>query len=71
MMVERYSEVRKAAWDNFVRRSKIGTFLFLRDYMDYHRDRFQDHSLLIWDEGAPTSRRGGSLCTVSWQGDFD
>lgn len=47
MRVERYDDSAKETWDEFVRRSKNGTFLFLRDYMDYHRDRFQDHSLLI------------------------
>ena len=47
MRVERYDDSAKKTWDEFVRRSKNGTFLFLRDYMDYHRDRFQDHSLLI------------------------
>jgi hypothetical protein len=50
LRVERYSESEKMVWDDFVRKSKNGTFLFLRDYMDYHSDRFQDHSLLIWDE---------------------
>src|SRR4029453_8772018 len=44
----RYSLDRKAAWDEFVARSKNGTFLFRRDYMDYHADRFDDHSLLAY-----------------------
>ena len=26
------------------------TFLFRRDYMDYHADRFEDHSLMIYDD---------------------
>ena len=47
MRVERYAEDKKAVWDEFVRKSKNGTFLFFRDYMDYHGDRFADHSLLI------------------------
>jgi hypothetical protein len=38
-------------WDSLVRTSRNGTFLFLRDYMDYHRDRFDDHSLVIRGEG--------------------
>jgi hypothetical protein len=50
LRVERYSESQQVIWDDFIRKSKNGTFLFLRGYMDYHRDRFQDHSLLIWDE---------------------
>ncbi|MGG6545868.1 UNVERIFIED_CONTAM: GNAT family N-acetyltransferase, partial [Prevotella sp. 15_C9] len=40
----RYSAGDKERWDRFVRRSKNGTFLMQRDYMDYHADRFQDCS---------------------------
>lgn len=49
MRIEGYDESKKSNWDEFVQRSKNGTFLFFRDYMDYHRDRFVDHSLLIRD----------------------
>jgi Acetyltransferase (GNAT) domain len=49
MRTNLYTDSQKGIWDDFVRESKNGTFLFLRDYMDYHRDRFQDHSYLIWD----------------------
>jgi hypothetical protein len=49
MIVERYRETDAVAWDAFVRASRNGTFLFERGYMDYHRDRFADHSLLVRD----------------------
>jgi hypothetical protein len=49
MRVAVYEDSHKEIWDAFVRKSKNGTFLFLRDYMNYHHDRFQDHSLLIQD----------------------
>lgn len=53
MIVERYRDTDAATWDAFVRASRNGTFLFERAYMDYHRDRFPDHSLLVRDpEGA-------------------
>src|SRR2546423_1300662 len=51
MRVERYEESSRPLWDEFIRASKNGTFLFLRDYMDYHRDRFADHSLMVLDDG--------------------
>lgn len=47
--IERYSPSRQALWDEFVRRSKNGTFLFERGYMDYHQERFVDHSLIVFD----------------------
>jgi hypothetical protein len=49
--IRRYTEADKAAWDAFVAQSKNGTFLFFRDYMDYHADRFCDHSLMIYVDG--------------------
>jgi len=50
MRIERYQKSQKQIWDDFVRSSKNGTFLFLRDYMDYHSDRFEDYSLLVYDD---------------------
>lgn len=51
MEIYRYNQsLHQKAWDEFVTTSKNGTFLFLRNYMDYHSDRFQDHSLLIYDK---------------------
>ena len=38
-------------WNQFVADSKQGTFLLHRSYMDYHRDRFTDHSLMIYRNG--------------------
>jgi hypothetical protein len=47
--ITRYTAEQKAVWDDFVSRSKQGTFLLRRDYMDYHSDRFHDHSLMVWN----------------------
>jgi hypothetical protein len=49
LTIRRYDAKLRGTWDDFVRQSKNGTFLFLRDYMDYHRDRFADYSMLILD----------------------
>jgi hypothetical protein len=51
--VERYTPEHKPFWDEFVRRSKNGVFLFFRDYMDYHADRFIDQSLVFFQEERP------------------
>ncbi len=50
LSVERYTASRKQKWDTFVSASKNATFLFSRDYMDYHSDRFADHSLMIFND---------------------
>lgn len=50
MRVERYTANKAPQWDKFVEDSKNGTFLFLRKYMDYHSNRFKDHSLMYYDE---------------------
>ncbi len=49
LSVERYTASRKREWDAFVSAAKNATFLFSRDYMDYHSDRFADHSLMIFN----------------------
>ena len=47
--IRHYTTADKAQWDQCVDRSKNGTFLFKRDYMDYHSDRFTDRSLVACD----------------------
>jgi len=47
--IERYTAPYYNEWNNFVGRSKNGTFLFHRDFMEYHADRFTDFSLLVFD----------------------
>ena len=47
--IELYKNSNKNNWDDFVANSKNGTFLFFRDYMQYHQDRFQDFSLMIYE----------------------
>jgi hypothetical protein len=37
-------------WNTFISTAKNATFLFHRDFMEYHSDRFQDYSLLVFDE---------------------
>lgn len=50
MNIKRYTASDAPLWDAFVRGSRNGTFLFERAYMDYHQDRFQDHSLIFTDD---------------------
>ena len=46
--IVRYTSAHEKVWNEFVTRSKNGTFLFFRCYMDYHADRFDDCSLLVY-----------------------
>lgn len=46
--VRRYTAADVAQWDDLVRRARNATFLHLRGYMDYHADRFADHSLMAF-----------------------
>ena len=49
--VQRYAAENASHWDDFLKVSKNGTFLLQRGFMDYHADRFQDHSLMIHEDG--------------------
>jgi hypothetical protein len=44
-----YSSDKKDEWNAFLNKSKNGLFLFNRDYMEYHSDRFVDFSLMIYE----------------------
>lgn len=48
--VVRYTEDKVDIWNQFNKQSKNSLFMFDRNYMDYHKDRFKDHSLLFYDE---------------------
>lgn len=50
LQVTKYEGNSKLEWDNFVKSSKNGHFFFYRDYMEYHSDRFQDFSLIIYND---------------------
>ena len=38
-------------WEAFVSKAKNATFLLSRHFMDYHRERFEDHSLACFKDG--------------------
>ena len=44
-----YEPKYKALWDEFVTNARNAHFFFKRDYMEYHVDRFNDHSLMIYE----------------------
>lgn len=47
--VRRYQENDYESWNAFIGQAKNATFLFHRDFMEYHKDRFQDYSLIVLD----------------------
>lgn len=46
--VVKYSTRNTKEWNDFVVSAKNTSFLFHRDFMDYHNDRFEDYSLMIY-----------------------
>ena len=50
LQVTKYEGNNKLEWDDFVKCSKNGHFFFYRDYMEYHSDRLQDFSLIIYND---------------------
>jgi len=47
--IRKYSTQEYQQWNTFVEHAKNGTFLFHRDFMEYHSDRFEDFSLMIFE----------------------
>ena len=48
--VKRYCSDDFALWNDFISQATNATFLFDRNFMEYHADRFQDFSLLVFEE---------------------
>ncbi len=66
MGVKLYSAEYENEWNEFIGKAANSTFLFHRSYLGYHADRFQDHSLLYFEEGIlqglfPANIKGSTL----------
>lgn len=46
----RYKSELLHKWNDFLTISKNQTFLFNRNFMDYHSDKFEDYSLMIFED---------------------
>lgn len=64
--LKRYQTNNKTEWDNFLEKSRIDTFLFKRDFMDYHANRFQDYSFLIYRKNKLEALLPGNLAGSTW-----
>ncbi len=53
--VRAYGDADREAWDALVDRSRSSHFMFRRDYLEYHRDRFEDASLIVVERGRPVA----------------
>ena len=47
--VRKYKSQDFDSWNAFIADAKNATFLFHRNFMEYHNDRFQDYSLIVLD----------------------
>jgi hypothetical protein len=71
MTVRPYRKELQAEWDQLARAGKNTSFLFERNFMDYHQDRFTDASLMVYDQDQliaifPANRSGEEV--ISHQG---
>lgn len=68
IMAVRYDDTHRDEWDNFVSVSRNGTFLHFRNYMDYHKERFADSSLMFYIDGCllallPAHIKENTMCS--------
>lgn len=64
--VERYSTGLASDWASVLKRARNGVFLFSRDFMEYHSDRFHDFSALIYLDNVPVSVFPASIDNSSY-----
>lgn len=60
--LRRYGADLSEVWNEFVGQSRNATFLFHRDYMDYHADRYADYSLMAYRRGKLIAVLPAALC---------
>lgn len=66
--IEKYCTERRVQWDNFCKNSKNPLFIFERDFVEYHKQRFTDHSLMFYQDEEliallPANADEGKLCS--------
>ncbi|MGV3696163.1 GNAT family N-acetyltransferase [Flavobacterium sp.] len=64
--IRRYTSEDFAIWNAFISSAKNATFLFHRDFMEYHKDRFEDYSMLVFNDEnlicvVPANRVGNAV----------
>lgn len=47
--IKKYDKTDFKIWNDFIAQAKNATFLFHRDFMEYHQDRFKDYSLMVFE----------------------
>ena len=62
-IIKKYDKNDYTIWNDFVAQAKNATFLFHRDFMEYHQDRFEDFSILVFEDEKlkavlPANKRG-------------
>jgi len=53
--IVKYTSEYKDQWNAVIKQSMNGCFLHERDFMEYHSDRFEDHSLLFFEDEVLTA----------------
>jgi hypothetical protein len=59
--VRRFEAGDQPAWDALVRGSRTRHFIFERGFMEYHADRFVDHSLIVGERDRPLALLPASI----------
>jgi len=49
IQILKYQADDKRIWNKFIKNAKNATFMFDRNFMDYHADHFNDFSVLVFD----------------------
>ena len=46
--IKQYEATDYTLWNDFIGQAKNATFLYHRDFIEYHKDRFEDFSLMVY-----------------------
>ena len=60
--VKKYNNDLIKDWNGFLKESKNGTFMFQRKFIEYHKERFTDYSLMIYDNNKVVGLLPANIC---------
>lgn len=61
IQVRRFESALKDDWSTVLRNARNGLFLFERNFMEYHRDRYTDFSAVAYQDDAPVALLPASI----------
>lgn len=66
MIVKKYEDSDEKNWENLVARSKNPAFIYFRKFLHYHKNTFDDHSIVVYLDNIMIAAIPASVVEKTW-----